>query len=267
MKCKEAKILLSAAIDGELSPNEELALGKHVTSCAGCAKDKAEFVRLSETMPLWAEEETSPWLAEKFSCKLAELQEAGSVRPPQRRYRWGTLSAATAGLAAAVLAIGLLIHSSVPPANESPMQAKVKPPTKIVQPVQQPDSAADTLVADNAVKPPPPVVRNTGGRRNLGLRHVATASKDRPKPLVNAAPAPTPPSAPEPASVNLAYADSTRAAAMVASSTISENLGEASLAMNDTIERVRGNLQKSVDLIVSQPPVPETDSTHSDGGI
>ena len=257
MKCKEAKILLSAGVDGELTPSEELALERHVTSCAGCAKDKVEFARLSGAMPLWADAEPSPWLAEKFAYKLAELQEYQTERAPGKRLRWVTLSAATAGLTAAVLVIGLLIHSNVPPAKEAPMQATVKPQTKVVQPMP-----ADKIVVaqNNPVKPPAQAVRHRV--RKPALRYVANKPKPE-KPVVIAS-LPTPPLAP--AGSGAYDAESNRAVTLIAKSTVSENLGEASLAMNDTIERVRGNLQKSVDIMVSQPPVPVTDSTHTNGG-
>ena len=258
MKCKEARILLSAGVDGELTQSEELALEQHVTSCAGCAKDKAEFAGLSGAMPLWADAEPSPWLAEKFAYKLAELREAGTERAPGKRLRWGTLSAATAGVAAAVLVIGLLIHGNVPPA---PMQATIKSPTKVVQPATQP--ADNTLVAENnPVKPPAAPAIEHGGQKTA-LYYATPVHHPKSQPPVNVAVLPTP-RAPEPAAdYNRASAEAVTAAAK---SMVSENLGEASLAMNDTIERVRGNLQKSVDLMISRPPVPVTDSTHTNGG-
>ena len=260
MKCKEAKILVSAAVDGELTPSEEVALEQHVLSCTGCAKDKIEFVRLSEAMPLWADEEPSPWLTEKFAYKLALLQESRTACLPQKRFRWGTLSAATAGLVAAVLAIGLLIHSNVP---QAPMQAKIQPPTKVVQPTQPTES----LVAKGnpVVQPPTNPVRHPVGGQRHSVRHIAVGHPKSPQPEANLGVAPPAP-APEPLGWSN-RAISTGAVALVTKSEVSENLGEASLAMNETIERVRGNLQKSVDLMVSQPPVPATDSTHSNGGI
>ena len=257
MKCKEAKILLSASIDGELTPSEELVLEQHVSSCAMCAKDKAEFMRVSEVMPLWADAEPSPWLAEKFACKLAELQGYRTERMPRKGFRWGIASAATAGFAAAVLVIGLLIHSNVP---QAPMQAKVTPPTtKVIAPAPNPEPK--TLVADNnTVTPPVPVTTTPRHVKTPALHY--TAPVHRPQPETNIAaipPTPTP-------SSEGGVSGPTVAMAVVAKSVITENLGEASLAMNDTIERVRGNLQKSVDLMVSQPPVPVTDSTHTNGG-
>lgn len=254
MKCKEIKILLSAGIDGELTASEKFALDQHVSSCAECARDKAQFARLGEVMPLWADAEPSPWLAEKFSCKLAKLQECGPDRVAKRRFRWGTLSAATAGVAAAVLVIGLLIHSNVP---QAPMQVKGQPQTKVVQPATQP--ADNTLVAENnPIKPLPTPAIEHGGQR-LALHYAAPVHHPQPEAIM--ANAPATPIAPTPA-----YSDSAEAVTAAAKSMVSENLGEASLAMNDTIERVRGNLQKSVDLMISKPPVPVTDSTHTNGG-
>lgn len=256
MKCKEIKILLSASIDGELTASEEFALDQHVSSCAECARDKAQFARLGELMPLWADAEPSPWLAEKFSYKLAKLQECGPERVPKRRVRWGTLSAATAGLAAAVLMIGLLIHSNVP---QAPMQVKGQPPTKAIQPRLE----TTRMTGNLSVPEPIPTQRIRHRGIKSMVRHIPRAN--RPQPEASIAAMPSRPSEPM-AAATRDYPLPEGAIAMVARSTISENLGEASLAMNDTIERVRGNLQKSVDLMISQPPVPVTDSTHTNGG-
>lgn len=256
MKCKEIKILLSAGIDGELTASEKFALDQHVSSCAECARDKAQFARLGEVMPFWADAEPSPWLAEKFSYKLAERQECGAERVPKRRVRWGTLSAATAGFAAAILMIGLLIHSNVP---QAPMQAKVQPQTKAIQPRLE----TKRMTGNLSVPEPIPTQRIRHRGTKPVVRHIPRAN--HPQPEASVAAMPTPPSAPM-AATTRDYPLPGGAVTILAKSTFSENLGEASLAMNDTIERVRGNLQKSVDLMISQPPVPVTDSTHTNGG-
>ena len=261
MKCKDAKVLLSAAIDDELTQGEQLALEQHVSSCAGCAKEKSDFARLKDTMPLWADAEPSPWLAEKFAYKLAELQEAGSACEPRKRLRWGTLSAATAGLAAAVLAVGLLIHGNVPPVREAaPTKPRIEQTTKVAPPPGPKNNI--TVAGNNPVTLPTHVVSGTHHERRSAVHYTAPVHRQAPQPKTVVAKLPP---TPEPVEGS-AYAASAGAVTLVAKNTISENLGEASLAMNDTIERVRGNLQKSVDLMVSQPPVPVTDSTHTSGG-
>ena len=260
MKCKEAKILLSASIDGELTPSEELVLEHHVSSCAMCAKDKAEFMRVSEAMPLWADAEPSPWLAEKFACKLAELQGYRTERMPRKGFRWGIASAATASFAAAVLVIGLLIHGNVPPVRQAtPTAPTIAQVGKTTPPPPPPKPEKDIVIGANPVTTPAPVVRATRHAGRSVAHYTTPVRHAKPQPEVNVAMTPTAPS-PAAAAGSVSYGSPAGTATIVAKATISENLGEASLAMNDTIERVRGNLQKSVDLMVSVPPVPVTNS-------
>jgi anti-sigma factor (TIGR02949 family) len=46
MICKKAMVLMSAAIDGELTPKEEEELAQHLAECPGC---QAEFQDAKKT--------------------------------------------------------------------------------------------------------------------------------------------------------------------------------------------------------------------------
>jgi anti-sigma factor RsiW len=57
MKCSIAMILLSAMIDGEISPREKLLLRQHLAACPRCKEEKEELHTLRAFMSLWPEEE------------------------------------------------------------------------------------------------------------------------------------------------------------------------------------------------------------------
>ncbi|ABL64918.1 anti-sigma factor family protein [Chlorobium phaeobacteroides] len=42
MNCKKAMVLMSCAIDGELTPAEELEFIKHIAECHSCAEEYSE---------------------------------------------------------------------------------------------------------------------------------------------------------------------------------------------------------------------------------
>jgi len=59
MKCSKTRILLSAMIDGEISPKERLMLRRHLAVCPACKEERDELNTLRAFMSIWPEEEPS----------------------------------------------------------------------------------------------------------------------------------------------------------------------------------------------------------------
>lgn len=290
MRCKKARILLSVSLDGELSRGEELALERHLSGCAECAQEQADLAALRSTMPLWADEEPSEWLAQNFAHKLGQLQEESTARPSgRRRLQWSVLGPTAAGLAAALLVIGLLVRSQIqaPGPQRAPAPPTIaesqEPKTTVPQPAgeaaersaglarTEPKSAAplerQPTPSPTAARPVKPLeekeLQGRPGRSPVASPdwHAARPSEpvyDRED---------SAPPAPEAERVIIVggFAGGEIAPTAIANR-ITENLGEAGLAMNETVERVRGNLQRTVDLLVSEPPAPVNHDTYSNGG-
>ncbi len=290
MRCKKARILLSTALDGELSRGEELALERHLSGCAECAQEQADLAALRSTMSLWADEEPSEWLAQNFAHKLRELQEETAARPSgRRRLQWSVLGPTAAGLAVALLVIGLLVRSQIQP----PVPQRAPAPPTIAE-SQEPKTTA-TQPAGEAAEPSPSLARTeprsaaplerqpahteiatrrvkpTGGER-LRERPVRSpaGSSDwhaaRPSEPVYGREDSTPPAPEADAVVIVERGVAGSVAPTAIANRITENLGEAGLTMNETVERVRGNLQKTVDLLISEPPAPVNHDAHTNGG-
>jgi len=273
MKCKKAKILVSASLDGELSRREQIALQRHLSTCAGCAEEKAKLSALRDAMPLWADEEPSERLAESFARRLQQLQREKPVRRGGPVARW-LLGTAAAGAATALIMVGFLLHGLL--VQQVPLPA----PTKVVKPPaateksagsQPAPKAPSTGVSEPASKPSvtsrepdrvssPPVRERYPGRRYFANR----PSPHGPRPGKLASRHPT--SMAEARQIVAAKMAAAGIAQDTATTQVTDDLGEAGLAMNETIERVRGNLQKTVDLIVSAFPAPADDTLDSNGG-
>lgn len=290
MRCKKARILLSVSLDGELSRGEELALERHLSGCAECAQEQADLAALRSTMPLWADEEPSEWLAQNFAHKLRQLQEESTARPSgRRRLQWSVLGPTAAGLAAALLVIGLLVRSQIQPpvpqrAPAPPTMAKSQEPqTTAPQPADEvaepspslartePKSAAplerQPTPGPTAARPVKPAGGEKRGERPVRSTTPSSAwHAARPSEPVYDREDSAPP-APEAEAVIVVERGMAGGVAPTAiANMITENLGEAGLAMNETAERVRGNLQRTVDLLVSEPPAPVDHDTYSNGG-
>ena len=242
MRCKKARIMLSAALDGELLRRQQAALERHISSCEACAGERASLSALRNTMSLWADEAPSEWLAEAFAYKLRQLQE----RPVRVRRTGWILGTAGAGLAAAMLALVFLLHSQVQP--PAPINAPEHVAVAKTQPVKQPASP-------KIVIKPVPVVEKSPASKPV---HVA-------RPIVNAYVRPT-------RRVELTSRSTTPVVmASVtqgeATSPVTDNLGEAGLAMNGTIERVRGTLRKAADLMAAQYAEPAGVNNLNGGNI
>jgi anti-sigma factor RsiW len=299
MKCSKVKVLLSAELDGELTPTEEMALTRHLAKCAECAQEKAELSSLRGGMSLWADEEPSEWLAQSFSYKLKELMEEGQTETPRPvRRRWGVFGPATAGLATALLLGVMLLHNQQQPTISPEPTVKppaiatshpvVKPSAKLAQQTVAVKPEAATEAPRAAYTAPTPVIRTTT------YRHIAvrpTVSETRPVAVaVKSAPAPYAEISAQPM-MNSKAVDSrsidpsslgtatpytgSKAIAEVTivggtkptgEEAMKDNIGEAGLAMNENVEKLRGKLQEAVDLLVSKPPMPVKTGADANGG-
>lgn len=284
MRCKKAQILISASLDGELSRRESQALERHISACSECAMVKADFYALHGTMALWTEEEPSPWLAENFAYKLRQFEEdkeRSTTITRKRSPRW-VFGTATAGIAATLLAIGLLFHSQIMPPE--PLEHKVTVEAPIVQTKPQPQSTIS-----QASKPETAVARTPEASTEspAEVKPVSSPRQYAPTPRVHRRPAASRPivrvAAPRPphrgdyasrSESDLIETDKIIVAKLVeagiaeeeTTSAVTDNLGEAGLSMNETIERVRGSLRKAVDLIAFETPVNAADRINHNGG-
>lgn len=272
MKCKNAKILISASMDGELSQREERRLREHVCRCAECAREQAQVSNLRDVMAVWADEDPSEWLAQNFACRL---EDEFARKPARRVYKQRrVLGTALAGFATALLAFGILLHNQlapvqpIPPAPAGNVQSAHDDGAVAVKPnISQPDKpvvtvpSAKTPARTNTVRPP----KHTVAGPSVPPPNVA--------PTVDANPGPTPPvgrvattGSTRNSRPNLADRGSTGRDAEVkrmvmrnvmlashtegnAESAIADHIVHADLAMNRSVEEVRGVIRKAVDVL------------------
>lgn len=282
MRCNKAKILISASVDGELSPREERDLRRHIRRCAECAGEQAQVSNLRDVMAVWMDEEPSEWLAESFAYKLRDEMERKPVRRRSRRPR-RAFGAALAGFATALLAFGIIMHSqllapemSVPEKPETgvtrPAVQNPEPPASDQGPstaiVPEPDSGRST--EQNTVAPRPPAPKpNTVVREPQRTPTVRPGPRPTPTPAVNTGPRALPRAAvadtgSRTRSADLASRGSEsrdaeikrmilRKLAMANSaennteSTVAAQLAKADLTMNESVEEVRGLLRRAAD--------------------
>ena len=75
MNHDELKILLSAYIDGEVTPSEKDMLEDHLVSCQSCQKDFDEFKKVSSSLKRWPQERLSPDVELNIKARLAKTKE------------------------------------------------------------------------------------------------------------------------------------------------------------------------------------------------
>lgn len=248
MRCKKAKIMISAALDGELRQRERLVLERHLASCETCAVEKAELSALRDTMLLWADETPSEWLAESFAHKLRQLREQPAR---ERRPRW-VFGTAAAGLATATLVLIFFLQSQIQP--PTPISPPEQPTAVNTQPVIQP--AQPKIIADDLNPAPLPKPEHIAAQPKR-VAHIM-----RPTRYVQPASRNTTPASRHVISESVVVARVAEAEPM---SAVTDRLGEAGLAVNSNIERVRGTLRKAADLMVAQRTEP-IGLTSSNGG-
>src|SRR4051812_28281556 len=86
MRCEEARLVLSARLDGEAAPPDIDAAAAHTTSCAACAAYEGHLLTLRRRFrlaPLYEVPDVAPRV-------LAALEPG----PPSRRWAWRPVAAA-----------------------------------------------------------------------------------------------------------------------------------------------------------------------------
>lgn len=267
MRCSKARILLSASLDSELSPKEELALEKHISVCAACASEMESFAGLQSVMSAWVDEEPSDWLAQNFAFKLKDI--AGASKPVvKRKSRW-LPGMVTAGLLTVTAALAMIMHTQFMEPN---ITLPDNPPVVAVNPVHMPDTAATKpgtgiskpVITAKTFSAKPVYVRKHNNRKYIRHNNYA------PRPIMMAA------NIDEPVRLDLSSRHAERMimkniaiarnAEGETTGKVTEHLSEASMAMNETIERVRGTLRVAADLMSAEQPVNNNTLTDSDGG-
>lgn len=110
MKCTEVSELLSAYHDGELAPDAQAAVAKHLADCPDCGQTLAEYRRMSEL----AEKLNSPQPPSDLWHGIEEQlsQGPGDRAEPtgfQRRWKAQSRPAMSLGFIVALVAIGLAV--------------------------------------------------------------------------------------------------------------------------------------------------------------
>lgn len=277
MRCKRARIMISASIDGGLSRREESAVERHLSRCAACAREKAELTHLQDAMALWADEEPSAWLAENFAHRMKAQQEK---RQPAavRRPRW-LVGTAAAGLATALLAFAILVTYQLQAPPVQPTKTTLETPAA-TQPAAE---MAKPPTTQPAVKPAPdasPSVARPDGDKGTWTR-LTGGENARPRPPVVSRPPRSPKrgtgslisrGTPAPAEAERIVLKNIAAAGFAnerATHAVTDELGEAELAVNESIERVRGTLRRAVDVLMASyaaPAIEDSETTDSDKG-
>jgi predicted anti-sigma-YlaC factor YlaD len=102
VKCPEVRELLSAWLDGELTPEDLALVTRHLDSCAGCRRELAQLEALEEALGALPGPRPSG-LPEKVRARLS----------PRRRHTWQSL-ALVASLVVGVFLGGALAQNFYP---------------------------------------------------------------------------------------------------------------------------------------------------------
>lgn len=285
MRCKSAKILLSASLDGELSSRERSALDRHLASCVSCSQEMKSLARVREIMSCWADEEPSSWLAANFAEKLARLQHEKTVSKPSRLSGW-VFRTAFAGTAVMLILVGFFMHGFIQErftptkyeshSNISQRDDSTAAPRKgtvrqqeISQAIgghesqhrNQQTTQPRGEVSEGARHHPDTSPRVVTSTDHSGIRNKVPTKQDNKRlQLTNEL-------------VAMAQAQEVGATILVAGvaqSTaaleVTENLSEIQLAMNETVERVRGSIMEAVDTVVQARNAADSGITDNYGG-
>lgn len=270
MRCKSAKILLSASLDAELSQRERLALDRHLASCESCSLELKNLARIRDIMSVWTDEEPSAWLAANFAEKLARLQQEKTTCKPSRLPGWIFPTAVT-GAAVALILVGFFMRGLIqqgltPRGYESPPYVSQRDDA----PVTTREDIARQQQITHATNGHRSQLRNqqtaqTNNQLSVGtLYHPGTSSRVGHSSNYSAPRNRRLPTIPDKNRLQLAdelvataQAQEVGAAILgagVAQSTamveVTENLSEIQLAMNETVERIRGSIMEAVDTVV-----------------
>ena len=119
--CEDYLELISARIDGELTPDEARRLDEHLAACEACRGELAEAERVWQGLGMLSEPRVSAGLAERVFTR-ATGGRGGSRRFGVPRWAWGPLATVAAVLVAFVFGYYTL--------GEKPLDADT---TQIVQ--------------------------------------------------------------------------------------------------------------------------------------
>lgn len=75
MTHEEIKVLISAYIDGEVTPTEKNIIEEHLSTCASCQKDLKMYKAMSSSLSKWPDETLSPDEAMKVQKHLEQRRE------------------------------------------------------------------------------------------------------------------------------------------------------------------------------------------------
>lgn len=251
MKCGKAKILISAQMDEEISVKDSLALEEHLHSCPECADFKVEMASMSRTLALWADEEPSPYLAQRFAYKLQEMDEPSA---PKRSFVSGWTFRTVAKIAAVVALVGLFVLS-----EKGPVNVVVDNGTSVTETATAPvDNTSDTVTVDPIETQPaaevqPPVTEQQPKPAAPRRPHRRPAPSVEPSKPIEMAAA----NISETENSVMAEIDNAANTEVSTDVTVAMNLRESASNINDTLEIVRGNLQLAVDNLSSRSSQPD----------
>ena len=102
MDCKESRELLALSVDGELDARSEAALVGHLATCTACAAQRQRLADLAQGVRGAASYHRAPELLRE---RIVVSLPAASVRKPALAARFGWWRLGSAGLAAAMAAV------------------------------------------------------------------------------------------------------------------------------------------------------------------
>lgn len=104
MNHEEIKILLSAYIDGEVTPSEKDIVENHLASCPSCQKDYDEFKKVSSSLKRWPQERLSPDVELDIKGRLAQTKEK-TMEKQELSIQWGSVVIVIAVMAFSMLGV------------------------------------------------------------------------------------------------------------------------------------------------------------------
>ena len=172
MKCKKIGILISAAMDGEITQREALEMEAHLARCRECRRERDSLAGVRKTLAAWETPEPAEALADSFAARLRREQDARAkgarvlIFPRLGTFGWAS-AAGVALLAAAY--VGTLRAPETPRPVKRPAVV-VERPARIKQEVTPKPPERINV----AVTPEPP--RPTHRHRAVRIRRARIAA-------------------------------------------------------------------------------------------
>ncbi len=104
MNHEEIKILISAYIDGEVTPSEKDIVENHIVSCPSCQKEFDEFKKVSASLKRVPQERLSPDVELNIKGRLASTKEK-TMEKQELSIQWSSVVIVVAVMAFSVLAM------------------------------------------------------------------------------------------------------------------------------------------------------------------